>query len=267
MFKDGKHFPSDPQKFVFDEEVTQVFPDMALRSIPMYAEAHRMHAEMLFCANEYSMDKPLVVYDIGASRGGFLQAICRQCLVPMVSGAPYLRFVAIDSSSTMLDALSAELPWVQTVCSDVLELPDFTEKADVISMFYLLQFIHGAQEQLAVLKWVYRNLKPGGLFISGHKGEPSSSLVCLFPGTRVSRLPVICRSSTHSTTRFAGETDTRMRRYWQRPPHCGTPCGRAVPSGWRISATGRASPTTPRQAAGCSSTRVFAQEVSDYGSY
>lgn len=180
MFKDGKHFPSDPQKFVFDEEVTQVFPDMALRSIPMYAEAHRMHAEMLFCANEYSMDKPLVVYDIGASRGGFLQAICRQCLVPMVSGAPYLRFVAIDSSSTMLDALSAELPWVQTVCSDVLELPDFTEKADVISMFYLLQFIHGAQEQLAVLKWVYRNLKPGGLFISGHKGEPSSSFLQKF---------------------------------------------------------------------------------------
>ena len=28
------HFPADPDKFAFDGEVSQIFPDMARRSIP-----------------------------------------------------------------------------------------------------------------------------------------------------------------------------------------------------------------------------------------
>lgn len=175
MLNNGQHFPDNSDKFVFDEEVTRVFCNMALRSIPMYAEVHRVHAEMLFANASFSLDRPLMVYDVGASRGGFLYEICRQCSLSPLTGAPYLRFVAIDSSPAMLEALSESLPWVQTVCSDVLELPDFAEQADVISMFYLLQFIHGSENQLSVLRWVHRNLKPGGLFISGHKGKVSCS--------------------------------------------------------------------------------------------
>lgn len=180
MITDGKHFPADPDRFVFDSEVSRVFENMAKRSIPMYAEVHRLHAAMVVLSHPASVEKPLTVYDIGASRGGFLRELCHQCLVPAVSGAPYLTFVAVDSSPAMLDGLSEEMPWVQTVCSDVLALPDFSEKADVISMFYLLQFIQSSADQLSVLRWVYRNLKPGGLFISGHKGEPTQTFATTF---------------------------------------------------------------------------------------
>ena len=40
------HFPATPDKFEFDAEVATIFDSMALRSIPMYAEVHRMHVEM-----------------------------------------------------------------------------------------------------------------------------------------------------------------------------------------------------------------------------
>ena len=37
----GKHIPKNLHRFEFDEEVLQVFDDMASRSILGYAEAHR----------------------------------------------------------------------------------------------------------------------------------------------------------------------------------------------------------------------------------
>ena len=65
------HFPATPDKFEFDAEVATIFDSMALRSIPMYAEVHRMHVEMF--ADKFV--KGAVVADIGASTGNFFTQI------------------------------------------------------------------------------------------------------------------------------------------------------------------------------------------------
>lgn len=216
MITDGKHFPADTDRFVFDSEVSQVFENMANRSIPMYAEVHRLHASMVLLSHPASEETPLIVYDIGASRGGFLRELCSQCSVSAISGASYLTFVAVDSSPSMLDGLSGDMPWVQTVCSDVLALPDFAEKADVISMFYLLQFIQSSADQLDVLRWVYRNLKPNGLFMSGHKGEPIPAFSTAFD----SLYYAFRRANGYTPQEIEAKTKALKNSMWPCRPEC-----------------------------------------------
>lgn len=169
------HYPNNPDIFEFDSEVASHFGEMALRSIPMYSEVHRMHVAMMFHNQQWDIDNPLTIFDIGSSRGGLLKEVCSQCSLDPMVGAQYLNCIAVDSSPHMIDLLSCEMPWVRTLCANALDLPDFLDKADVISMLYLLQFVRWPGEKLRLLKWAWRNLKPGGMLILGQKEKMSDT--------------------------------------------------------------------------------------------
>lgn len=179
---DGKHFPSNAGKFEFDREVSEIFPDMALRSIPMYKEVHRLHVSMILSSNVYSMHKPLRVYDIGASRGSFFKELCRQTSTDIHTGSSALHLTAVDSSEDMLHLLSVEMPWVHTRVADATKLVDLDEQVDAISMLYVLQFIESPAGRLEALRWANRNLRPGGLLILGQKSVPTSTYLRMFTG-------------------------------------------------------------------------------------
>lgn len=177
--KDGAvHFPKRREIFSFDDEVSQVFPEMALRSIPMYREAHRLHLSMF--RNKITSAPRVVFYDVGASRGHFFKAICNQFHIDEKTGSPGFACTAIDNSPSMLAHLKEEMPWVTTVEADASELPDFAEQADFISMFYLLQFLKTSTQKLQALQWAYRNLKPGGVLFLGQKESTTSTHTNMF---------------------------------------------------------------------------------------
>lgn len=171
------HYPKRRDVFEFDAEVSSVFPDMALRSIPMYKEVHRLHVSMLY---DTLAAQDVVIYDIGASRGHFFKEVCNRFQLDPKKGRDGLRMVAVDSSPHMLDALAEELPCVSTVCTDARELIDFEVKADVICLFYILQFLEHDSEKLDVLRWAHRNLKPGGIVLIGQKGTQTETYQELF---------------------------------------------------------------------------------------
>ena len=162
------HYPVHATKFEFDEEVSRIFPDMARRAIPLYEEAHRLHVSML---HRIFAQPQVSVCDIGASRGNFFREICNQLQIPVETGSPKFSFVAVDSSRHMLEHLQKEMPWVCTVVADATDMVDFEEPIDVISMFYILQFIEDDTKKLAVLRWAHRNLRPGGVLLLGQKEE------------------------------------------------------------------------------------------------
>lgn len=162
------HYPVHPGKFEFDAEVSRIFPDMARRAIPMYDEAHRLHVSML---RNIFLQQRVVVCDIGASRGNFFREICNQFQIPVAEGSPNFEFIAVDSSPHMLHLLHDEMPWVGTVVADARHMVDFEEPADIICLFYILQFIEDDKEKLSVLRWAYRNLRPGGILLLGQKVE------------------------------------------------------------------------------------------------
>lgn len=171
------HFPQG-DKFQFDAEVSHIFEDMAKRSIPMYEEAHRLHASLL--APILDRGDKVTVYDIGASRGHFFKEICNQLQIDVKEGDSRFNFVAVDQSMHMLDRLKEEMPWVQTVESDALQLVDLQEPADIICLFYLLQFIHEAGDKLALLQWANRNIREGGIVLLGQKERVSPTYCAMF---------------------------------------------------------------------------------------
>lgn len=156
------HYPATPDKFEFDAEVATIFDSMAIRSIPMYAEVHRMHVEMF--ADKFV--KGAVVADIGASTGNFFTQIELQIGKSLKDAG--IRGFALDSSVHMLNELHERHPSVELLVGDLSEAHDLPQPADVIACLYVLQFMRGTTREKG-LQWLRRNLAPGGILILGQK--------------------------------------------------------------------------------------------------
>lgn len=169
------HYPQDPDKFEFDGEVSRIFPDMARRSIPMYDEVHRLHVSLI---REVLDREEVTMWDIGASHGQFFQEVCNQFQIPLRTGRDGWHFVAVDNSHDMLLHLLDRMPWVDTVECDAQQLPemfpDMEGRVDVISMFYVLQFIKETKDQRRILEWARKALRPGGYLLLGQKHKVSA---------------------------------------------------------------------------------------------
>ena len=161
------HFPQYKDVFQFDSEVSLVFPDMAVRSIPLYEESHRLHISLF--REEIASSEHVTFVDVGASRGQFFKQLCNQFQIDPQQGTSRFTCVAIDQSMPMLKMLSNEMPWVTTVEADAAHLIDLPYKADYICMFYLLQFLQHDSQKIAALTWAYRNLAEGGVLFIGQK--------------------------------------------------------------------------------------------------
>lgn len=160
------HFPSNPNRFEFDSEVSRIFPDMARRSIPNFYEAHAAHAAMLEPWLVRNQDARIL--DVGASRGAFFQALRNQygCL-------PWTLH-AIDNSEPMCQYLRDEYPRAQVTNMDVSAYVGAGNRIakdgdyDVVCVNYVIQFLPPAM-QWQVLLHLFRLVRPGGVFIFGHK--------------------------------------------------------------------------------------------------
>ena len=157
--------------FSFDGEVSAIFPDMAKRAIPNFYEAHASHARML---NRWV--KPgMTVMDVGASRGAFFQAL--KDAYPDEWARGDFKLFAIDTSPDMCSYLEEEFPSVKTSCSDISSDSPLTsfEQYDVVCAHYVLQFVQ-EDKQEAVVRKLMDMVKPGGVFIYGHKARHYGTL-------------------------------------------------------------------------------------------
>lgn len=166
-----KHIPEGD--FAFDEEVALIFDNMAIRSIPCYEEAHRLHASMLAARfSRYNGVKR--VLDIGASTGTFLCELTRAMTGTNTVLSKEVSMTAIDVSKPMMAELQRKLPWVRCIVADAaadeVYLPHGTY--DAISMFYVLQFMT-PEQRMIVLRKVYQALRPHGMLILGQKDSPT----------------------------------------------------------------------------------------------
>lgn len=160
------HYPSDPNCFKFDETVAPIFMDMAVRSIPNYHAAHRMHADMV--ARNFINNGITSVLDIGASRGGFYYHL-DVALARNEKLGHSLSLHATDTSPPMCEMMRADFPAVQVVCSDIRTDHELYERQyDVVNCSYVLQFIP-PMEQIRILRKIVNMVKPGGVLFLGQK--------------------------------------------------------------------------------------------------
>lgn len=167
------HFPRNLDLFQFDDEVTSIFDSMALRSIPMYAEVHRLHAHMF----RDTFQPGAVVADVGASTGAFFRAI-EEATGARMAGLG-LEAHAVDLSHHMVARVAADFPTVRARVGDLTAMPDLPRKADAIACLFVLQFIH-PDERSKAIAWLARNLAPNGVLFLGQKDDVSGAVDPLY---------------------------------------------------------------------------------------
>lgn len=162
--KDGEvvHYPKRRDLFQFDDEVAAVFDNMAVRSIPMYNEVHRLHVSMFL----HLLYPGATVVDVGSSTGHLFRNIERERGVPLHETG--ITPIAVDLSEPMMDRLQNEFPNVHGVVGDITELGDLAKPADIMFCLYTLQFVN-PELKVKALEWLIRNLKVGGVLVLGQK--------------------------------------------------------------------------------------------------
>lgn len=165
------HFPKDGDRFQFDSEVAEIFENMAERSIPMYSEFHRMHASMLeSLIMSKVMNGGCTIMDIGASTGRWWRVLRAALKVPSLDLVPDLHCFAFDNSLPMIAKMRNEFPEVAVSFLDLTSPNIFSVQADIVVLFYVLQFIPD-DKKLRALQWIAAHMKPGGVLLLGQKED------------------------------------------------------------------------------------------------
>ena len=148
--------------FTFDENVTEVFPDMIQRSVPGYSNiitAIGMLAERFVTANSN-------VYDLGCSRGAATLSARRNIKQPNV------KIIGVDNSQPMVErcrqhvqAYHSEIP-VEILLEDIRNIP--IENASMVILNFTLQFLPPA-DRTALLEKIYKGLNPNGVLVLSEK--------------------------------------------------------------------------------------------------
>lgn len=158
-------FSSDsaPARFVFDEQVADVFDDMISRSVPGY---RTIIAMIGLLARQYA-SRGSRIYDLGCSLGAASLSIMEQ------AAHRDFRLVAVDSSPAMLERARTRLVeaagatgLVELCCADILDVE--IESASVVVLNFTLQFIP-LDLRARLIERIYQGMLPGGILILSEK--------------------------------------------------------------------------------------------------
>ena len=156
-------------RFVFDEDVARVFPDMIRRSVPGYATVLNM---LPVLASRY-VQPGTHCYDLGCSLGA--------ASVAMQKGirTPDCRILAIDNSLEMLEEAAKHLNEkvkdtpIQLICADLVDVG--IQNASMVVLNFTLQFVP-PKRRLGALQRIRDGLVPGGILVISEKISFSDSV-------------------------------------------------------------------------------------------
>lgn len=153
--------PQDPiARFVFDEQVVRVFPDMINRSVPGYGHVLAMTGVL---AAHYAQPATQI-YDLGCSLGASSRAVLQHLRTPIE------KIVAVDNAPAMIEGgkrLFAEIPnTIDWHCIDIQQIP--IQRASVVMLNFTLQFLP-IEARLPLLTRIFAGTQAGGALILSEK--------------------------------------------------------------------------------------------------
>lgn len=155
--------PKDPvPAFCFDENVTQVFDDMLVRSVPLYRETVKRQVQL---ALDYYQSGSRI-FDLGCSHGNFGMTLLD------AASRPFPEMVGVDTSGPMLERYAERLKrseyekTVQLVHEPVEDIR--ISEASVVVLNLTLQFITPTQRD-GLIRHIHEGLVPGGLLLITEK--------------------------------------------------------------------------------------------------
>jgi tRNA (cmo5U34)-methyltransferase len=156
---------SRPADFVFDEQVAEVFDDMAERSIPFYREQQALIREL---ARKF-YQPGTVVYDLGCSTGTTLMGLAKAL-------GPQARLVGYDSSDPMLAKARANVADAGVGAQIELRNADLNvdtgdialADASVVTLCWTLQFVRPLNRDTLV-RAIHDGMVKGGVLLVTEK--------------------------------------------------------------------------------------------------
>lgn len=157
-----RHYPADPNRFIFDAAVANVFDNMAQRSIPGYSYFFERVSEIVARRRlpEWSQ-----VWDMGVSTGAGLDAVKRATF------HPFVEYFGLDISEPMLTKASERCPYATMLVHD-LETGFPAVETGNVSVFlwsWTLQFLPSKELRMDLLEKSAKALHPNGLIFIGEK--------------------------------------------------------------------------------------------------
>ena len=167
LFKKKQRVVKD---FNFGKATAAVFDDMLDRSVPFYAEMHRMTCEM---AADFAVENTSL-YDLGCSTGTMMLALDR--VVPK-----HVTLIGVDSSEEMMTRAREKFrqhgirhPY-ELICADLNKSIQITN-ASVVLMNLTLQFIRPLYRETLITS-LARGLNDRGCLLLVEKVLPKNSMV------------------------------------------------------------------------------------------
>lgn len=144
-------------KWAFDDNVTEVFDDMLLRSIPQY-EVMRTAVFNLACKYREHLGE---IVDLGCSRG--------EAIAPLVDkyGATN-RFIGVEVSEPMLQAARARFAGFPPSIVSIQNVDlrhEYPHVSACVTLAILTVQFTPIEYRLKILRNIYQHTKPGGAFI------------------------------------------------------------------------------------------------------
>jgi len=164
----GDNLRAENANWRFSGEVANQFDDHVSKSVPLYAEGHK-----LVCAiSDFFINSDSVVYEIGCSTGALT---CK--LAEHNAGKEGARFTGIDIEPDMIlranaRAKTSKLSSVSFETDDIL-LYEYAP-ADLIVAYYTVQFVRPSQRQQLIDK-LYQSLQWGGALLLFEKVRGSDA--------------------------------------------------------------------------------------------
>ena len=125
------------------------------KSVPFYAEGHSLIAKL----SDFFLPADSVAYDLGCSTGTLIRCLAER------HKDQAIQFIGCDPEEGMVQTAKQRCADFQNVtirCESALEM-DF-EKANFITSYYTIQFIHPSVRQ-AMFNKIYESLNWGGAFV------------------------------------------------------------------------------------------------------
>ena len=209
------HYPANPDRFEFDEEVSQIFENMAERSIPMYRHVHAINAYLT--AQDYRRfrtnyaNKPYRVLDVGTSTGMFFKHLYRVFDVPTDQSLPGIELYALDPSKGMADKVRDKLPHVHVEQMGVEDVREMGLIFDTVAMTYVLQFIRPTFQRFVLLD-LRTCLRQGGMLMLAQK----ESIVSEFARTFKNRYIEFRKANGYTEAEIEAKTKALENSMWTK---------------------------------------------------
>lgn len=154
--------------FEFNNEMTNIFNNHVVKSIPCYNEVHNIIAWL----SDWFVQENTNIYDVGTSTGKCISSINARHF------DKNMNFIGIDKSSEMIKKAKEENlgSGITFINDDILNNELVFENASIITSILTLQFVP-IQNRQEVINKIYKGLNKGGAFIFFEKIEVDDSML------------------------------------------------------------------------------------------